>query len=185
MMRAEHLSIHFISFRRKDLCMEKFFLSWNTFTMISAKNLIRTQLSMDREKIQSHYYRSRRFQYKEISKHEQTQSMPFSNIMLNYTLSGKVNQIRFVDFQLCKWGSPAQDLWELIVCSVLSNLCICQFDQFIRIYHAHLLKCEKVLNYAKPPPKLSHQHISMLKYGLQVESYFPNRHPVGMYYILF
>ncbi|XP_011176539.1 uncharacterized protein LOC105208414 isoform X1 [Zeugodacus cucurbitae] len=88
-----------------------------------------------------------------------------SNIMLNYTSSGEVNQIRFVDFQLCKWGSPAQDLWELIVCSVVSNLRISEFDHFIRIYHTHLLKCLRVLNYTKTPPKLSDLHISMLKYG--------------------
>ncbi|XP_054725755.1 uncharacterized protein LOC129235756 [Anastrepha obliqua] len=88
-----------------------------------------------------------------------------SNIMLNYTSNGEVNQIRFVDYQLCKWGSPAQDLWELIVCSVVSNLRIWEFDHFIRIYHTHLLKCLKLLNYGKPLPKLNELHISMLKHG--------------------
>ncbi|XP_017488034.1 PREDICTED: uncharacterized protein LOC108376340 [Rhagoletis zephyria] len=88
-----------------------------------------------------------------------------SNIMLNYTSSGEVNQIRFVDFQLCRWGSPAQDLWELIVCSVVSNLRIWEFDHFVRIYHTHLLKCLKLLNYEKAVPKLSELHISMLKHG--------------------
>ncbi|XP_067646954.1 uncharacterized protein [Eurosta solidaginis] len=88
-----------------------------------------------------------------------------SNVMLNYTSNGEVNQIRFVDFQLGKWGPPAQDLWALIVCSVKCNLRISEFEHFIRIYHTHLLKCLKIFNYAKPPPKLRDLHISMLKYG--------------------
>ncbi|XP_065366619.1 uncharacterized protein LOC135959585 [Calliphora vicina] len=92
-----------------------------------------------------------------------------SNIMLNYTSKGAatsdINQIRFVDFQMCKWASPAMDLWELIICSVESNLRIRNFDLFIRIYHTHLLKSLKFLKYEKPMPLLSDLHISMLRHG--------------------
>ncbi|XP_075145281.1 uncharacterized protein LOC142220178 [Haematobia irritans] len=92
-----------------------------------------------------------------------------SNIMINYIskpgVQNDVNQIRFVDFQMCKWASPAIDLWQLIICSVESNLRIRNFDLFIRIYHTHLLKSLQFLKYNKPMPLLSDLHISMLKYG--------------------
>ncbi|XP_037952115.1 uncharacterized protein LOC119682694 [Teleopsis dalmanni] len=88
-----------------------------------------------------------------------------SNIMQNYTSTGEINQIRFIDFQLCKWGSPAQDLWEVIMCSSESNLRIREFDNFVRIYHTHLLKCLRLLQSTKPLPKLRELHISMLKHG--------------------
>lgn len=88
-----------------------------------------------------------------------------SNILMNYVHNGEINQVRFIDFQMCKWGSPAQDLWELIICSTDSNLRINEFDTFIFIYHTHLVKCLKLLGYAKPLPKLRDLHIKMLEHG--------------------
>jgi len=88
-----------------------------------------------------------------------------SNIMLSYTQSGDINQIRFVDFQLCKWGSPAQDLWELIICSARHSIRIQNFDCFIRIYHTHLVRCLKILKYSERVPMLRELHMNMIKYG--------------------
>lgn len=88
-----------------------------------------------------------------------------SNIMLSYTQSGEINQLRFVDFQLCKWGSPAQDLWELIICSAKHSIRIECFDSFIRIYHTHLVRCLKTLNFSERLPLLRDLHMSMIKYG--------------------
>ncbi|XP_030374816.1 uncharacterized protein LOC115624328 [Scaptodrosophila lebanonensis] len=87
-----------------------------------------------------------------------------SNIMLSYTQTGEVNQIRFVDFQLCKWGSPAQDLWEVIICSAHHSIRIKYFDYFVRKYHTHLVRCLQSLNYGKVP-LLRELHMSMIKYG--------------------
>ncbi|XP_068156990.1 LOW QUALITY PROTEIN: uncharacterized protein [Drosophila tropicalis] len=88
-----------------------------------------------------------------------------SNIMLNYSQSGEINELRFVDFQLSKWGSPCQDLWEIIICSAHHSIRIKYFDSFIRIYHTRLVKCLKRLNYTKPLPLLKELHMSMIKYG--------------------
>ncbi|KAH8390808.1 hypothetical protein KR200_000922, partial [Drosophila serrata] len=88
-----------------------------------------------------------------------------SNIMLSYTQSGEINQLRFVDFQLCKWGSPAQDLWELIIGSAKHSIRIQHFDCFIRIYHSHLVRCLKILNYGERMPMLRELHMKMIKYG--------------------
>ncbi|KAH8283956.1 hypothetical protein KR054_005630 [Drosophila jambulina] len=88
-----------------------------------------------------------------------------SNIMLSYTQSGEINQVRFVDFQLCKWGSPAQDLWEVIICSAKHSIRIQHFDCFIRIYHSHLMRCLKILKYSERMPMLRELHMKMIKYG--------------------
>ncbi|XP_017144148.1 uncharacterized protein LOC108156910 [Drosophila miranda] len=88
-----------------------------------------------------------------------------NNIMLSYTQSGEINQLRFVDFQLCKWGSPSQDLWELIICSAHHSIRIKHFDCFVRIYHTHLVRCLKILNYSERMPLLRELHMSMIKYG--------------------
>ncbi|XP_017052862.1 uncharacterized protein LOC108096024 [Drosophila ficusphila] len=88
-----------------------------------------------------------------------------SNIMLSSTHSGEINQIRFVDFQLCKWGSPAQDLWGLIIGSARHSIRIPHFDCFIRIYHTHLVRCLKILNYSEKMPMLKELHMKMIKYG--------------------
>lgn len=85
--------------------------------------------------------------------------------MLSYTQSGEINQLRFVDFQLCKWGSPAQDLWGLIIGSAKHSIRIQHFDCFIRIYHSHLVRCLKILNYGERMPMLRELHMKMIKYG--------------------
>ncbi|ALC47965.1 CG31102 [Drosophila busckii] len=87
------------------------------------------------------------------------------NILLNNTLACDINELQFVDFQMCKWGSPAQDLWELIICSAHYSIRIKQFDYFVRIYHTHLVQCLKLLSYAKPLPLLKDLHMCMIKYG--------------------
>ncbi|KAH8312777.1 hypothetical protein KR044_012888 [Drosophila immigrans] len=87
------------------------------------------------------------------------------NILMNATLACDIKDLRFVDFQRCRWGSPAQDLWELIICSSHHSLRIKQFDYFVRIYHTHLVLCLKLLNYSKPLPLLKELHMSMIKHG--------------------
>lgn len=87
------------------------------------------------------------------------------NILLNATLACDINDLCFVDFQRCRWGPPAQDLWELIICSAHHSIRIKQFDYFIRIYHTHLIQSLKLLKYAKPLPLLKELHMSMIKYG--------------------
>ncbi|XP_017052339.1 uncharacterized protein LOC108095681 [Drosophila ficusphila] len=77
-----------------------------------------------------------------------------SNLMCNYLPNGEINEVIMVDFQLCKWGSPAQDLLFFITLSAASDIKLKEFDNFVRIYWERLVECLKVLKYQKPLPKL-------------------------------
>ncbi|XP_017111274.1 uncharacterized protein LOC108135162 [Drosophila elegans] len=88
-----------------------------------------------------------------------------NNIMFNYKDNGEIDRTLFVDLQIGKWGSPAQDLWYLITTSASLEIKVKEFDHFIRIYHERLNECLKLLNYSKPIPSLKDLHIMMLKYG--------------------
>ncbi|KAM7360750.1 uncharacterized protein ACRADG_007469 isoform 1-T2 [Cochliomyia hominivorax] len=88
-----------------------------------------------------------------------------NNIMFTHDKEGNVKDCLFVDFQICKWGSPAQDLWYLITNSASLDIKIKEFDNFIQIYHKRLVECLKLLKYSKAVPSLKNIHLMMLKYG--------------------
>ncbi|XP_043651972.1 uncharacterized protein LOC122619240 isoform X1 [Drosophila teissieri] len=88
-----------------------------------------------------------------------------NNIMFNYKDNGEIDRTLFVDLQIGKWGSPAQDLWYLITTSASLDIKVKEFDHFIYIYHQRLAECLKLLNYSKPIPTLRDLHVMMLKYG--------------------
>uniref|UniRef100_A0A1A9WJF8 CHK domain-containing protein n=1 Tax=Glossina brevipalpis TaxID=37001 RepID=A0A1A9WJF8_9MUSC len=91
-----------------------------------------------------------------------------NNIMFTYNQNDHtttIEEVLFVDFQISKWGSPAQDLWYLITNSIALDIKIKEFDHIIQIYHQQLCKCLKLLKYTKNIPTLKELHITMLKYG--------------------
>ncbi|EDV41612.1 uncharacterized protein Dana_GF17421 [Drosophila ananassae] len=88
-----------------------------------------------------------------------------NNIMFKYKENGEVDSTLFVDLQLCKWGSPAQDLWYVIVSSASLDIKVKEFDHFIKIYHERLSECLNLLNYSKPVPTLRDVHVMMIKGG--------------------
>lgn len=59
-----------------------------------------------------------------------------------------------VDFQLCKWGSPAEDLLFFITISAAPDIRLKKFDNFVAIYHKRLIECLKQLGYKKSLPSL-------------------------------
>ncbi|KAH8359887.1 hypothetical protein KR093_009317 [Drosophila rubida] len=75
------------------------------------------------------------------------------------------DQTLFVDLQVSKWGSPAQDLWYLIISSCSLDIKVKEFDHFIQIYHNRLVECLKLLKYTKHIPTLKQLHIMMIKHG--------------------
>ncbi|KAI8118174.1 hypothetical protein CVS40_10086 [Lucilia cuprina] len=89
-----------------------------------------------------------------------------NNIMFTHDEDGNVKESLFVDFQICKWGSPVQDLWYVISTSVSLDIKIKEFDHFIQIYHTRLMECLKMLKYSKAFPSLKELHINMLKYAV-------------------
>uniref|UniRef100_A0A1B0G5F7 CHK kinase-like domain-containing protein n=1 Tax=Glossina morsitans morsitans TaxID=37546 RepID=A0A1B0G5F7_GLOMM len=86
-----------------------------------------------------------------------------SNIMFSEDPTGShINDIIIVDFQICKWGSPAEDLLFFLTISPEKEIRIKEFDNFIAIYYKRLLECLKALNYQKPYPKLRDLHKDIL-----------------------
>ncbi|XP_073820526.1 uncharacterized protein [Musca autumnalis] len=77
-----------------------------------------------------------------------------SNIMFSYTENKTIQEALMVDFQLCKWGSPAEDLLFFITISAAADIRLKEFDNFVAIYHKRLVECLKILGYKKPLPSL-------------------------------
>lgn len=77
-----------------------------------------------------------------------------SNIMFVEGSTGTINDLIIVDYQICKWGSPAEDLLFFLTISPEKHIRIKEFDNFVAVYHRRLLECLKALNYQKPWPKL-------------------------------
>lgn len=88
-----------------------------------------------------------------------------NNIMFQYDKDGRITEVYFVDFQVCKWGSPVQDLQYLLVSSCNNDIKVREFDYFIKYYHDELVKNLKLLNYPKEPPKLVDLQVQALKRG--------------------
>lgn len=86
-----------------------------------------------------------------------------NNIMFSDV--GGEERTLFVDLQIAKWGSPAQDLWYLITSSAALDIKINEFDNFLYIYHNRLVECLNLLKYSKYIPTLKKLHIMMIKYG--------------------
>lgn len=88
-----------------------------------------------------------------------------NNIMFQHDAFGKIKNTAFVDFQVAKYGSPAHDLYYLILSSAEMNIKISQFDAMIRFYYDNLVENLKLLQYHRPLPKLSNLHAALLKSG--------------------
>lgn len=83
---------------------------------------------------------------------------------IKFADEGGKEQTLFVDFQVGRWGSPAQDLWYLIVSSSSLDIKIKEFDNFIYICHKRLEESLKLLKYPKPIPTFGELHVQMIKY---------------------
>ncbi|XP_013107718.2 uncharacterized protein LOC106087275 [Stomoxys calcitrans] len=89
-----------------------------------------------------------------------------NNIMFQYDAFGKIKETYLIDYQMPKYGTPAQDLYYFILSSTNLEIKLKKFDYFIKFYHSHLSENLKLLKYSKPIPKLSELHIMLFKYGL-------------------
>ncbi|KAH8384016.1 hypothetical protein KR009_011743, partial [Drosophila setifemur] len=84
-----------------------------------------------------------------------------SNLMTNYLPDGSLDKLILIDFQICKWGSPAEDLLFFLILSPSKESRLRDFDQFVRIYWERLVECLKVLKYKKNLPSLRDLHKSI------------------------
>ncbi|XP_065354505.1 uncharacterized protein LOC135948977 [Calliphora vicina] len=95
-----------------------------------------------------------------------------SNIMFNYLPTGDLKELIFLDYQFCKWGSPAEDLLLFITISAAKDIRIKEFDYFISMYHERLVECLKVLGFKKPLPKLRDLHKDMFDQANTFTAFF-------------
>lgn len=89
-----------------------------------------------------------------------------NNIMFQHDDLGNIKETYLIDYQLPKYGTPAQDLYYFILSSANYDIKLTKFDHFIRYYHENLWKNLKILNYSKKLPTLRDIHLMMLKYGI-------------------
>ncbi|KAH8232666.1 hypothetical protein KR032_011423 [Drosophila birchii] len=89
-----------------------------------------------------------------------------NNIMFQYDAFGIIKETLFVDFQVGKYGSPANDLYYLILSSTAPELKTAKFDYLVRYYFDNLLENLKLLQYHRPLPKLKNLHAALFRNGL-------------------
>ncbi|TMW53369.1 hypothetical protein DOY81_001573 [Sarcophaga bullata] len=89
-----------------------------------------------------------------------------NNIMFQYDAFGKIKETYLIDYQIPKYGTPAQDLYYFLLSSTKYEIKLKEFDYFIKFYHDHLVQNLKLLKYSKTIPSLSEIHAMLFKYGI-------------------
>lgn len=87
-----------------------------------------------------------------------------NNIMFRHNEKDELEETLLIDYQMCKWGTPVQDLYYFLFTSAKLDLKLNYFDYFIKYYHDELVKNLEFLNYAKSIPTLSSIHIALFKH---------------------
>ncbi|KAH8335606.1 hypothetical protein KR074_006959 [Drosophila pseudoananassae] len=88
-----------------------------------------------------------------------------NNIMFQYNGNKELANTYFVDLQVPKWGTVAQDLYYFLISSTSLDIKLSKFDYFIWFYHSELVKHLTLLNYSKPLPTLRSIHAALNKYS--------------------
>ncbi|EDV41618.1 uncharacterized protein Dana_GF17414 [Drosophila ananassae] len=88
-----------------------------------------------------------------------------NNIMFQYNDKNEILNTYFVDLQIPKYGTVAQDLYYFLLSSTQLDIKTSKFDYFIWFYHTELVKHLKLLNYSKPLPSLRSLHDALNRYS--------------------
>jgi len=88
-----------------------------------------------------------------------------NNIMFQYNENNEIQDTYFVDLQIPKWGSVAQDFYYFLMSSTSLDVKTSKFDYFIWYYHLELVKHLKLLNYSKELPTLRSINDALNKYS--------------------
>ncbi|XP_017018492.1 uncharacterized protein CHKov2 [Drosophila kikkawai] len=90
-----------------------------------------------------------------------------NNFMFKYKDSlSEVEDVCFVDFQLPKYGTPAQDLMCLLMTSPKFSIKLGKFDHFIEYYHRQLVEHLGLLRYNQNAPTLAQLQAHLHRYSL-------------------
>ncbi|KAH8363318.1 hypothetical protein KR084_008215 [Drosophila pseudotakahashii] len=113
-----------------------------------------------------------------------------NNFMFKYKDSSEVEDVCFVDFQLPKYGNqivvkksndlitnfillgtPAQDLFCMLMTSPKFSIKLDKFDHFIEYYHQQLVAHLSLLNYNRNAPTLAQFHTHLHRYSFWGKSF--------------
>ncbi|XP_017874662.1 PREDICTED: uncharacterized protein LOC108621705 [Drosophila arizonae] len=89
-----------------------------------------------------------------------------NNLLFKFDTDGNLKDMKFVDFQLPKYGHPSTDLLNFLMSSVHIDYKLTDFDYFIKYYHDQLIEHLKLLKYKDRLPTLSELHMQLYKYGI-------------------
>ncbi|KAH8358979.1 hypothetical protein KR093_003628 [Drosophila rubida] len=103
-----------------------------------------------------------------------------NNFLFNVN-NGEIEDVCFVDFQLPKYGTPAHDLFSLLMTTPNMHIKLEQFDQFIEYYHEQLVNHLKLLKYERKIPTLPELHTNLNKHGLWAFVCAQRMLPVSLY----
>lgn len=95
-----------------------------------------------------------------------------TNMLYKYDGNGALSDAVLLDFQVCKWASPAQDLLMMITLSAEKDSRYREFDNFVRIYWEYLIECLRVLKYEKPLPQLREVQSAIYKKNNTFSAFF-------------
>uniref|UniRef100_A0A1I8QAQ4 CHK kinase-like domain-containing protein n=1 Tax=Stomoxys calcitrans TaxID=35570 RepID=A0A1I8QAQ4_STOCA len=87
-----------------------------------------------------------------------------NNIMFKHNEDGSVEETYFIDFQMSRYGPPAQDLLYFLLTSTNLDIKIKHFDSFVAYYHHELFENLELLGYNGNKPSLRDIHISLFKH---------------------
>lgn len=87
-----------------------------------------------------------------------------NNIMFRHNDKEELEETFLIDYQMCRWGTPAQDLYYFLFTSARLDLKLSCFDYFIKYYHEEIVSNLKLLGYTKNIPNLADIHIQLFQY---------------------
>lgn len=88
-----------------------------------------------------------------------------NNFMFQYDEAGHLKETYFVDLQMCRYSSPAQDLLYFILSSTDIEFKIAKFDYLVKFYHEKLTENLQLLKYPKQLPSLRSLHQSIFNHA--------------------
>lgn len=77
-----------------------------------------------------------------------------NNFLFNATDDASSTDVKFIDYQICQWTSPASDLLLLLFTSCGPETIVKELDNLIEFYHRELEKDMIILQCQRNPPSL-------------------------------
>jgi hypothetical protein len=81
--------------------------------------------------------------------------------MYRYDSERNPIDLKLVDYQLCFWGTPALDIWYIMISSWHEDFKIAKFDYLIKYYHDKFVESLKILKYEGKVPTLEELHAEL------------------------